>query len=1528
MQTLSDIISYIRTQPDSEKGRLFESLCLYFLKHDTLQQNLYSDAWLWKFWPGNNSNPDTGIDIVAKVCDSDSSSAVSGDVQHNLANDDDTTIPSASFCAVQCKFRQDDSTIIKSEIDSFLAASSKAIFSQRIIFSLTGNFGGHAPQTLTGQTPPVKLLTLSDLEASSIDWSAFSFDSPENVSYSVKELLPHQIKAVDDVMQGFSQHDRGRLIMACGTGKTFTSLKIAERLAGAGGLVLVLVPSISLLNQTLLAWSYDHDKNIPLRAFAVCSDDTVGRDSEDLKLSDLAIPPTTNAADLLKTYSHNPESMTVIFSTYQSLHVIHDAQNQPVDGDAHTDAQKNVLPDFDIVICDEAHRTAGITLSGQDDSLFRKIHDPEYIHSLKRLYMTATPKVYGDNQDSKAAIKQKAQDRSAILYDMDNPEIFGPVFHWLTFSQAVEQNLLADYKVIVFMTTKHSPTDPDLPAMIQGVRKALAKDISPEDYDFIETDPPPMHTAVAFSNTITNSKAFTENCNEHPDSDSAIVCEVKHIDGKTPARVRSDRLRWLRDSHNPNECRILSNARCLSEGVDVPALDAIIFLNPKSSQIDIAQSVGRVMRKAPHKKFGYVILPVVVKPDEKPEDALDHNDSYKTVWKVLQALRAHDDHFKAEINSLDFGDKSARVRVTHGGKETPQNYTDIDTAILNQYRQEIYIRMVRKCGDREYWDKWVKNLADLAEKHARTIKTAMHNSAVKSAFTKFVEGLRQNISPSITDDEAAEMLAQHITSRQVFDELFASFSQHNPVSKVMQKMLDTLSAQNIDISNPELENFYKYVHEAVKYAKTDEAKQELIRRIYNNFFKLAFPNTAKNLGIVYTPNEIIHFILRSADWAVKSLLNIPEGLSADGVHILDPFSGTGQFTARLLQIGLIPDAELKQKYKTEIHANEILLLAYYISAVNIEAAFQAKNSGKYLPFPGIVLTDTFNLPTDGAKFFDDPTFFGNSARIFEETKAKIHVIIGNPPYSVGKKSGMYEAVDGNIAKFYAAESTATNKNSLYDSYIRAIRWASDRIEKTGKGIICYVSNGSYIDSNSADGLRKCLREEFTHIYVFNLRGNQRGGDWRKEGAKVFGEGSQCPIAITLFVKDGKGTPCEIWYYEVGDYLTREEKLAELVRSESFGELVRAERMREIVPNGAGDWVNQRGEEFGGFVNLGNKNEPERAAIFGRRYSLGGQTARDAWCYNFSREALCENIRTLNPEALTEKSVRVGLYRPYVKMMMHFSDETNHRVFQMQQIFPKPDTKNLVICVSGIATKNFSVLMTDCIPGHDTLGKTQCFPLFWYEEVKSPLFGSYTARRDGISDEMQTLFRLRYHDGSITKEDIFCYVYGVLSSREYAARFGNDTKRVLARVPMVEGLERFCAFRDAGRELGRLHVGYEDVKGYAVREEWTGDVRDYTVKKMKVVARGGERVIRYSERLTIGGIPREAWEYVVNGRSAVEWIVERYSDSVDGKSGLRNDGNAWGRERGNERYVVELIGRVVSVSVETVKILRGMPELGV
>lgn len=1539
MSALDTIIQTINDSPD--KGRLFETLCLYFLRNDRLQQSRFSDVHLWREWPGNNGKPDTGIDIVARLRDSE------------------------SYCAVQCKFRQDDSTITKAEIDSFLALSSKEIFSERILFTLTGNLSNNADDALDGQSPQVRIFTRQTLEDSNINWDSFDFNNTGKVSHIVKQLRPHQTLAVDDVIAGLANHDRGKLIMACGTGKTFTSLKIAERLAGKGGVVLVLVPSISLMNQTVIAWNNDHDENLPLIQFAVCSDSTVGKNGypdEDLSPADLAFNATTDKDSLIHAWhkqTRKQESMTVIFSTYQSLKVIHEIQQAG-------------FPEFDLAICDEAHRTAGVSNNSEDDKNFKLIHDGEYIHARKRLYMTATPKVFGDTPARKTAIQKKAADNNATLYSMDDENIYGPEFHRLSFSQAVNAKLLADYKVMIFMIKEGESKELTDTAKLEGICSALAKDVQQEDYDFIQSDKASMKRAVNFTRTIDESeKFFTPKIQRTiTTGHDTITFTAEHIDGKKSASERSRVISWLKEDSLPGECRILSNARCLSEGVDVPALDAVIFFSPKRSQIDIVQSVGRVMRRSDGKTFGYVIIPVAIKPGEIPDIALDSNKEYKAVWEVLQALRSHDDNFNAVINSLDFNGKSGKVRVI-AGKNLHSTLTDEE---IDQWKQAVYVRMVRKCGDREYWDKWVTDLASVSEAHTQSLLASLNNPNAKRAFSEFLDDLRHTINPSISDEDAISMLAQHIVSKRVFDELFADFSSLNPVSRALQRVLSSLTAYGFKADDSRLEKFYGHVHDAVKEAKSDSAKQNLIRRIYDNFFKLAFPKTAQKLGIVYTPIPIVDFILRSSDWAVRSLLNIDEGLSSLHVHILDPFSGTGTFTARLIQSGIIKRGRLSYKYShEEIFANEILLLPYYISAVNIESAFTKLNDGEYHEFPGMILTDTFRLNADQTRYLH--TIFrenGKRAAIEEDDQA-VNIIIGNPPYSVGQKSAndnnqntRYEKLSASVKATYAGLSSATNKNSLYDSYILAFRWASDRLKDQHSGVICFVTNGSFIDSNSADGMRKSIAKEFSSVYIFNLRGNQRAANWRNEGEKVFGEGSQCPVAVTMLVKDDtrKGLPCEIWYYEVGDGMKREAKLAELERLGDFGRMISAGIMTLITPNDAGDWVNKRTEIYADFRNLGNKKE-NRPAIFGVRYSRGLGTGRDAWCYNFSRASLCANMAgmievynsererwqecgggkiedfvTNDPHKISWTDVlykraeknepvefradapRVSMYRPYVKQYAYFDRIMNHRVYQMPQIFPEHDTINRVIMVSGVGSKKpFSVLMTDCIPEVQMMMNGQCFPQYWYTRGEG-MFETGLVRHDDIGDSELSEFRVRYDDGGITKEDIFSYIYGVLSSREYGERFGNDAKKVLARVPYVKDVETFREFSEAGRKLGDLHVNYESA------DEWpvsiSGDADGVRIVRMKTAEEDGERVIRVARGVTVRGIPASAWEYRVNGKSALEWIVERYRDDADKASGIRNDCNEWG----GAVYVMGLIRRVVTVSVETVRILGGLPELGV
>ena len=1581
---------YKELQPESShdmlaKGRWFEKLCLYFLRHEPLYKDRFERVWLWSDWPGRNGRPDTGIDIVAKLRDSE------------------------TFCAVQCKFYEPDHSISKDDIDSFITASDKKGFAERIIIATTTKWSKHAEHAIEDLQVPCQRVTLDMLAQSSIDWSKFDESDLDRVSYlPPKTLRPDQRDAIAAVIEKFKAHDKGKLIMACGTGKTFVSLNIAGQLAGAGKKILVLVPSIALMNQTIIAWSADRQRDMNMIFFAVCSDDTVGaNDEDDIKITDLVYPASTSSEKLLAAWSVIPDerkrnSMTVIFSTYQSLQVINEIQSAG-------------FPDFDLIICDEAHRTAGaVAVRGEGlgvrgdkgESNFMKVHHNSFVRAAKRLYMTATPKVYTDS------VVKTAKEKDAVLYSMDDEEIFGPVFYELSFSEAVRLGLLSDYRVIVlgvdedFISEtlgsylKDASIDLDDASKMVGCWKGLSKNFLLDDFDSLNGDTAPMKRALAFTSTIANSKDFqatfagTIRAFRANDRQDGVKCDVQHVDGTMNAGARQRILSWLSEDGGDGVCRLVSNARCLSEGVDVPALDAIMFLNPKRSRVDIVQAVGRVMRKTQDKKFGYVILPVVIPPGMTPEQALDNNKSYNVIWDVLQALRSIDGEFYVEVNNIKFGCKSGKIIASRVGKHSAHGDDDRTITIptrLTDWSRAVYVRLVEKCGDREYTAKWAAEMKHVADRHRERVQEIVDGGgdAVNEIFGQYLKGLRDNINENIKPDEAVDMLSQHYITKPIFDACFNDFSKDDPVSKTLEEALRLLVSVGLGRETQPLEPFYERQRRQVAKIPNDEGKQRFIREIYESFFKVALPRTAQRLGIVYTPEEIVDFILNSADWALKHELGIPGGMSSHDVAILDPFTGTGSFIVRLLQLGLISPDELAYKYEHEIFANEILLLPYYIASVNIAMTYGSVAHAHEL-FPGVVFTDTFNNKTGHGQTY---IFTDNSKKAIAERNAPIRVIIGNPPYSVGQSSANdnnknteYNDLDDKIRLTYAAESSAKLKRNLYDSYIRAIRWATDKLEGCERGIVCYVTNGSFIDSNSADGLRKCLCEDFQSIYVFNLRGDAtlQGEPRRKEGGNVFGDGTRLPVAITLFVRKphAPGSKCRVLYRDIGDYLSRDEKLAEVKRSVSFGRMI--SDMEEITPNSYGDWINQRHDICKTFLGLGNKDRPGEFAIFGERYSSGVVTARDAWCYNFSREALKRNMAamidvynaererwharkksdtdiegfvTMDPQKISwdrqllgllkgnrrltfsESRIVSSLYRPFTKSNLYFDSDVNEMTLRMPSIFPARGAKNLVIGISGVGSKKgFSVLMTDCVPDIQLIFNGQCFPLYWYERAEEkpatsqmsifdepqPLTTPGYVRRDAMSDEALTRFRTHYRDPAISKEDIFYYIYAVLNSPEYRERFAIDVFRDLARVPFAKN---FWIFSEAGRRLGNLHVNYENV---GVSEELgvRGEELDSRVEKMRLIKLGGEKVISYNSGITITGIPASAWDYVVNGKSALEWIIERYQNTTDKDSGLQNDCNAWGTERGDPKYILNLIGRVVTVSVETVKILKGLPELGI
>ena len=1599
---------------ERDKGDRFERLMQAYLKTDPKYASKFKHVWMWNEFPGkiDLGGGDTGIDLVALTHEGD-------------------------YWAVQCKCFQEDSLIDKPAVDSFLSSSSREFkneqmqttrFAQRLWISTTNRWGSNASEAIRNQNPPVTRINLFDLIEAPVDWDKLEDGVHGEAARTPKKTLrPHQKQALEQTHEHFKENDRGKLIMACGTGKTFTALRIAEHETDGKGLILFLVPSIALLGQTLREWSAD--ANEPINAIAICSDPDITKqkkkneDTDSFSVVDLAFPASTDSDFILHQFEqikkNGRNGMTVVFSTYQSIEVIARAQKVLL---------KNDFPEFDLIVCDEAHRTTGVSLAGEDESAFTKVHDADFIKSKKRIYMTATPRLYDDNTKSKAA------EADAILCSMDDKALYGEEIYRIGFGEAVERELLTDYKVLI-LTLNDKDVPPAVQRMISdgeyeintddaskiiGTINALSKQFLGDDGITKEADPEPMKRAVAFCANIATSKKISATYNTANEAylsqlptekkQQMVTTEAKHMDGTMAAPERDQMLAWLKEETPENECRIITNVRVLSEGVDVPSLDSVLFLSARNSQVDVVQSVGRVMRRAPGKKYGYIVIPVVVPADVEADKALDDNERYKVVWTVLNALRAHDDRFNATVNKIELNRKKPNnilvgrpeysfdedgnaweVNEDGGGYETPKDISRQLALQFEQLQSVVFARMVKKVGDRRYWEDWAAEVAQIAERQIERITYLIENrKEQRQAFDNFLKGLQKNINPSISEGQAVEMLAQHIITKPIFEALFEgySFTETNAVSIAMQTMLNALQEKTLAEESDKLQKFYDSVKRNISDLDNAEAKQQIIIRIYDNFFKTAFPRMVERLGIVYTPVEVVDFIIHSVNDVLKQ--EFGRSISDENIHVLDPFTGTGTFISRLLQSGLIQQKDLERKYHHELHANEIVLLAYYIAAVNIENAFhdQIGQNKDYEAFEGIVLTDTFQLgETDDSQKLFSEMFPQNSERVQRQKKAPVRVIIGNPPYSVGQKSANdnasnqeYEKLDKRIAETYVAESITTMNKANYDAYIKAFRWSTDRLDKKNGGIIGFVSNGAWLDGNTTSGFRKVIEKEFSSIWVFNLRGNARTqGELRqKEAGNVFGGGSRTPIAITLLVKNPNtiANKATIHYHDIGDYLSREEKLAIVKKFKSVGS--KQMTWKTLQPNEHGDWLNQRNDLFGEFIPIADKSNTEKP--FFNLNSNGIVTNRDAWVYNSSYNSLSDNMKGMiafynseverfveakksNPDLeakdfvstdpkrikwvqnlfrdaqnglkleFQSSEVIVSLYRPYFKQNLYKHRNFVWSPYLQNSFFPEKSSQNLLICTTGIAgTKEFTSLITDKMPDIQLLANGQSFPLYYYEEREknSPsLFDaageSEYIRRDGVSDFILERAK-KIYGKNVGKEDIFYYVYGILHSQDYRAAFANDLKKMLPRIPLVEDVRDFWKFSKAGKKLAELHINYEEIPPYEGVEVSGESSGNFKVQKMRFPKKGQQDTIIYNSKIVVSNIPEKAYEYVVNGKSAIEWIMERYQVSTDKKSGIKNDPNDWAEEVGNPRYILDLLLSIINVSVQTVEIVEGLPKL--
>lgn len=1541
-----------------EKGTLFEKLVLAYLKNEPTYKALYKNVWELKDVPNDLGLPDKkdkGVDLVAEQFNGD-------------------------IIAIQAKFYKN--TIGKAEINSFVAETGSNYYQGGLIISTVDDWNKNAKSTIENNQKNIEILGLSDLRNSQINWSDFNFERPEELTIKKpKELRFYQKTALENAVHHFKKYDRGQLIMAPGTGKTFTSLKISEALSKKANnqfKVLYLVPSIQLLTQTLRGWN--NDTELKIASMAVTSDRDASRGSdgtEDIKATDIGYPATTSKDQLLKNWNDIKETqydrdMLVVFSTYQSIDVI-------------GDAQKEEFPEFDLIISDEAHRTTGAHEMNKDASAFTKVHDNQNVKGKLRMYQTATPKVYGDNA------KKNAKDKSILLSSMDDESKYGEVIYRMGFGQAVSHGILTDYKVMVLAVDEtaiqkdmqKTLADPENGLNIDDVGKIVGiwngmmrrngykNPIKNSPYDGA-----PLERAIAFTRTIEDSKKvskqFEEVVNEYIGSSTdqqTTKLSMKHADGSMNALQKGEVLDWLADSNKPlDEARIVSNVRFLTEGIDVPTLDAVIFLAPKKSQVDIVQAVGRIMRKSENKDYGYIILPVVIPSGETPETVLDNNKQYEAVWQIINALRSVDERFEAMVDKLNIAKPKQLEVIGIGGAPNVENNIENaseGTEPTQKYEQTqlefdwdkfegaIFGKIVQKVGDRKYLENWSADVANIAQRQISWIKTKLEdkNDPITIEFKKFVSSLKYNINDSIDENQAAEMLSQHLITKPIFEALFSeySFVNNNPVSTAMENIVKELEKSGFAKEQENLAPLYESVKMRAEGVEKAEDKQKIIITLYDKFFSKAFKSTTERLGIVFTPIEVVDFIVKSVDDVLKKYFG--KSLGSEGVHILDSFTGTGTFIVRTLNYlkkqmdnGEITLSDITRKFTQELHANEIILLSYYIAAINIESTFDEINGDEqgYIPFEGIVLTDTFES-TENESTIDDTYFGTNDERLKRQLEIPITAIIGNPPYSVGQNSEndnnqnlKYPQLKSRVKETYADNSKTKLKQALYDSYVQAFRWASDRIG--GHGVIGFVTNGAFLDNQSFDGFRDSLYEEFNHLYILNLRGDQRtqGEVSKKEGGKIFGSGSRTPIAISILVKDGSDNH-ELHYHDIGDYLSRNQKLDILREKQSIINI----DWKKLIPDQNNDWINQRD---GNYLSFPSTFDKSREQIF-NNYTLGVQSGRDWWTIGFGKnhtkknaELMIDNFnyeierlkyvddklskintspdfvnwsdvlkkRLLRSEKIEKKTSQMVItsFRPFTKKWMYFEDAIIHRPRQYKKI---SDFGTIIFTTGTGVSKDFSALTTANIPNYHYLDTGRAL----YEKETNSI---------GDLSNIST-FSTQYYN--LNEEDTFYYVYGVLHSNEYKMLYSSDLNKAMARIPLLKNKEQYV---DIGRKLIQLHLNYENQKKWeSVEVQIHENEPDYRVKKMKHPKKGDLETIIYNDCITIKNIPIEAYGYIVNGRSAIEWIIDQYRVKTDKKSGIIDDPNEFSDD---PKYILNLLLSIITVSMKTLELIEELPEFEV
>ena len=1385
-----------------DKGRRFERLMRRAFETHPYEYGptRFEAVWLWSEWPERTAlgyGQDIGIDLVAAQ----------------------TEAYGGGLCAIQCKNYAEGNKVPTREVDSFLAASGTEHFTNRIMV-LTSDMERAGWTKIERASPRCEVIGLAVLDSWDAPWCDF-LDSPDDFVFrqrSAHRPRPDQRDALDAIAKGYTQASRGRLIMPCGTGKSLVAMWAAEENVGAGGSVLYLVPSIALLGQTMREWS--RNRNLDHVYVGVCSDRTTGRRTSDRDtardLAELSMPVSTDREGIAQALGRpTGNRMRVVFSTYQSLPLLASA-----------------LPaDFacDLVVCDEAHRTTGVDKPTDDEvSAFRLIHDDEAVPAQFRLFMTATQRIYT------ADAKTRAATRDSDIYSMDDESTYGALLYEMSFRDAVDAGLLSDYEVLIVAASESRLTS-GMSSLVAAVNKEGGRKqiVSKEDavkllgcWDALadpnttgvaedrptgkvanRSDRPNLSRAIAFTNTVKLSQAIAGPSGEAHGLWQSVAAEVSteadpaellrmavhHVDGSTPAIVRAAQLDRLRGESEPGVCQVVSNARVLTEGVDVPALDAVVFLQPRKSKIDIVQAVGRVMRTYPGKKTGYVVIPVVVPEGKGATDSEVLNGSdFSIVWDVVRALRSHDERMDMWVNHIDAARHSERVKLIDRTTDEPIGDGEQVEQLRFLLDERIASKMVERCGDRRMWPSWGEKAAAACREVRKKVDAHLTVPETAAAFGSFVRAMRAVVGDHLTEEQAAEMVAQHIVTIPIFDCLFADsqFARSNPVSVAINALLvsfvpavsgpdsESQPAAMFEAELRPLTRAYRAMQSVFDGALTPAAKVDVLREIYDGFFNAAMKDVVKRLGIVYTPVEIVDFLIRSADAVCRKEFGV--GITAENVNILDPFAGAGTVIYRLLTATdsagnpIIRDEDLHRKYYSELFANEVVLLAYCIAAIKIEAGMAERGgftAGKFSPFPGITLSDTFleSAPPSGSQL---PGMADNIARQSRQGGVPITVIVANPPWSAGQKSTgednpkidypeIEDRVRGTYGERHREVTGLGAGKSSGNLYVQAIRWASDRLGQpdtiAGRGVIAMVHPNSLSTGTTLAGMRAALRDEFTDIYVVNLRGDamKSGEEFDREGAKVFGQGSRNGVQITVLVRnptidrpEGGGI---VRYAAVPEYCTLDQKFRWLAQ---FGDITR-DHFTEVPPNESHHWVNLTDDSFKNLIRVcATSREPQDGLL--AHISAGGvMTACDPYVYAFDYDDLVDKVMAFigaydgalarvqptdsrrvrdaaiaattnnTPQSLPvikwtdklKRSLRRGdeiefdasrirqvQYRPFTKVWMYEDARILDKVEAVSSLFCDPPR---FICVAAPSNRSiFGAIATDCLMDLCSVGTNQ------------------------------------------------------------------------------------------------------------------------------------------------------------------------------------------------------------------------------